>query len=105
MTTNEQLAVKLFGWRQCTNYVEDGWEKSANGEHTFVLPQWDSTWQGAGEVIEAMIEKGWLLTFTIAGNEGAYATFHKPQHLGNGISDTAPEAIAKAALEALKNSE
>ena len=87
------IAERLFGWK----YI-DG------------IPAYSTTWDGAGLVVEAMRERGWWVTIRHCGNgPGKFGWFvdftHEPtQYRGrrtDAVADTAPLAIARAALAAL----
>lgn len=99
----EYLAVNLFGWEEDGYYVEwckesyfVDWKKDGN------LPQWDSTWHGAGEVIEAMRKKGISCIITIYPNRNDCQFFTDKTEYSCCHGPTPTQAIAKAAVAALE---
>ena len=77
------------------------------------LPRFSSTWEGMGRVVEAMHGRGWWCRITSPFSAkdgdlwGGGLTPHettgwngRPDHTGSGAS--APEAVARAALAALR---
>lgn len=75
------------------------------GSMTFdVVPRYSSEWEAMGLVVETMRAKGFMCELLI-GNVGSRANFATPSRMRNydyyEIADTAPKAVALAAVAAL----
>ena len=95
MSINEQLAVKLFGWDCDADDPEAVSWIGPDGLYYDEPPdtQWDSSWSGAGEVIEAMRNQ----PFEVKERFDEMVNMVRAYNL-------TPRKIAKAAVEALEGS-
>lgn len=70
----------------------------------FLVPEYSSTWEGLGLVVEEMERRGWELILC-HGNANPGCKWHAEWGRGSftpdAWADTAPEAVARAALKAL----
>jgi hypothetical protein len=112
---NEALAVHLFGWRkEPMMMVYHGQEMfrwyTPEGRKLMVGPEmqdWCTSWSGMGEVVEAMRGKGWMYVCICYSRhyEGGWKWFvmfeNETEEGPEGCADTAPMAVAMAALAAL----
>lgn len=70
------------------------------------VPYLSSTWEGMGLIVEAMVAREYLPTFTINGEGLWFAEFFiSSDDYGEGWGETAPLAVARAALLALSEEE
>jgi hypothetical protein len=107
------LAVRLFGWHRADG---GGWKAPAGRAASHLCPHdggpphWAQTWEGAGEVIDAMHELGYAVHVNAPStsmgrkpSDGWVVSFAKEPELAV-RSLSAPCAIALAALRALGQS-
>lgn len=88
-----------------------GWQNGKLGTPTVSsafpqVPAYSSTWEGMGLLVEEMVKREYLPTFTINGESLWYAEFFiSSEDYGEGCGETAPLAVARAALLALREEE
>lgn len=102
---NSHLAVNLFGWQHKVVRIElsgkehMGWESPEGGFSQALNVNWSDSWQGAGQVIEAMKNRGYFVVITWREGGGCYVSFMD----GCRANDPIPcKAIARAAVIALE---
>ncbi|HYE20958.1 MAG TPA: hypothetical protein VEA69_21105 [Tepidisphaeraceae bacterium] len=109
-TLDATIAVRLFGW---TEQEVDNYLDCCTGSHVACqlvvrdMPAYSASWAGAGEVIEAMRRRGSTVAIEDFGERGwaVLFTFPSGHDTGHVLADTIGEAVAKAALLALEESD
>jgi hypothetical protein len=108
---NEALARALFGWQTRIHpQACEGWQGTywvdPNGYARNSIPAYCTTWSGMGEVVEAMRERKWMYDIHASEIGQHKASFESDCNAPSvqfafEWADTAPLAVALAALRAL----